>query len=130
MASPTIGQPIAAQWTLSWCVRPVSGSSASQVNRGEALIKPRDGPAPSPLVGEGWGGGCAANSESGTYPPPCPSPRVRCGGRSPTRGEGTQAALLPATSCAAVSAGIRPRPSTFHVVTAGWPLASVFIHQP
>jgi error-prone DNA polymerase len=39
--------------------------------------------APSPLAGEGWGGGCVADSAQAAYPPPC---------LSPTRGEGTQAA--------------------------------------
>jgi len=37
--------------------------------------------APSPLVGEGWGGGWLFDSDDNTDPPPCPSP---------TRGEGTQ----------------------------------------
>src|ERR1700733_13828350 len=31
MLSPTIGHPIAAPCTRSWCVRPVTGVSASQV---------------------------------------------------------------------------------------------------
>src|SRR4051812_2226064 len=43
------------------------------------LTSPRNEPAPSPLVGEGWGGGWLPTQNS-RYPPPCPSP---------SRGEGT-----------------------------------------
>ena len=30
--SPSIGAPMATQWTRSWCVRPVSGRSSSQAS--------------------------------------------------------------------------------------------------
>src|SRR6185312_2318208 len=36
LPSPRIGVPISAQWTRSWCVRPVTGSSASQAKRSPA----------------------------------------------------------------------------------------------
>src|SRR6266481_6886838 len=64
MLSPTIGHPIAAQWTRSWCVRPVTGVSASQVRFF----------SPPPLAGEG--------REGGDRIWPQPSPRPACGERS------------------------------------------------
>ena len=36
LPSPRIGVPSAAQWARSWCVRPVTGSSASQLARSPA----------------------------------------------------------------------------------------------
>src|SRR5215212_4746634 len=101
MLSPTIGQPISAACTRSWWVRPVTGSIASQVNS----TTPRALSAPSPLVGEGWGGGAdiAVDPHASTsFPTPDPSPQ----------------------------GGGEKRPSTFHVVVEGSPAGSGFIHQP
>ena len=71
---------------------------------------------PPPLRGRGGeGGGCASSSPC--YPPPDPPPKGggdawHSSAASSRRGE----------SCV--------RPITFHVVTAGWPCGSCFIHQP
>src|SRR5229473_1080591 len=123
MLSPTIGQPLAAQCTRSWWVRPVTGVRASQVSC-VFLSMPASG-APvfdhPPLQGEGrtaegspgWGGGAAgddgdaANAEA-LSPPPGPL---------------TRADLPP-------PGGGEDRPSTRHLVTEGSPLGSGFIHQP
>ena len=48
MPSPTIGQPAAAQWTRSWWVRPVWGSSASQARRSSSR------PSTRQVVAAGW----------------------------------------------------------------------------
>ncbi len=78
-------------------MRPVRGSSASQVN------------FPSPL----WGGARVGVAPPGmklrqlctaARPPPDPNPSPQGGGEY--------------------------RPITFHLVTAGWPSGSCFIHQP
>jgi DNA ligase 1 len=79
--------------------------------RGEAHTAPQTRCAPSPLVGEGWGGGSAASSEPVAHPPPCPSP---------TRGEGTQAALPAQDGLTehGAEAGSPPSPTLTEVVTA------------
>jgi DNA ligase-associated metallophosphoesterase len=50
----------------------------------KSTVPKRTRSAPSPLVGEGGGGGYDQSSEPAVHPPPCPSP---------TRGEGTLEAL-------------------------------------
>src|SRR5688500_13687820 len=121
MLSPTIGQPIAAQCTRNWCVRPVSGSSASQVKCRGWLIRlsrlARSALSPAYPVEDGRkrpfsGGegerGLILASALASCPLPNPPPQA---------GEGTERAcpLLP---------------NTFHVVDDSRPLGSGFIHQP
>jgi heme exporter protein A len=61
---------------------PIGLQGARELRLGNTQEVPLDGPAPSPLIREGWGGGSVVVSEQAGYPLPCPSP---------TRGEGTQA---------------------------------------
>jgi hypothetical protein len=149
MLSPTIGQPLAAQWTRSWWVRPVTGVRASQVS----LRSPSGDRAPAsdrpPLKEErptaeatpGWG-----------LPDPCASLTLACLacwgglGRSGEERAGeamyAQALSPPAGPPARPDPGSAPqkavprsgqgddRPRTFQVVSEGSPFGSGFIHQP
>src|SRR5229473_8348280 len=89
MLSPTIGQPLAAQCTRSWWVRPVTGVRASQVNCGfrPAPAGGASGPDHPPLEGEGkvgfsaaegspgWGdGGTADDGDAASVAPLSPPP--------------------------------------------------------
>src|SRR6266853_1658245 len=130
MLSPTIGQPLAAQCTRSWWVRPVTGVRASQVSC-VFLSMPASG-APvfdhPPLQGEGrtaegspgWGGGAAGDDGDAAHTEalsPPPDPLARADLPPPGGGEDRPAVT-------------DDRPSTRHLVTEGSPLGSGFIHQP
>src|SRR6266851_581150 len=65
MRSPTIGQPMAAQCTRNWWVRPVSGSSASQV-----WFLPSPGRGGSAAKPPGWGEISTAEAAKMPSPPP------------------------------------------------------------
>jgi tRNA pseudouridine32 synthase/23S rRNA pseudouridine746 synthase len=67
------GQPAVTTWKV------LGRSSASAARSEHSFGAERAASVPSPLVGEGQGGGYAANSAHGIYPPPQPSL---------TRGEG------------------------------------------
>src|SRR5215470_11161726 len=90
MLSPTIGHPLAAQWTRSWWVRPVSGVRASQVNlvfpsvRGGGVSAfdhpPLEGEGRTAKGSPGWGDGGAADDGDASYPEalsPPPGPLAR-----------------------------------------------------
>jgi error-prone DNA polymerase len=85
--------------------RQISGfreDDAHAIEQARIFPSPLARPAPSPLVGEGWGGGYVPDSEFAAHPPPCPSP---------TRGEGTQAAML-AQSLTAADCSLQREGST------------------
>src|SRR5262249_58324938 len=89
---------------------------------------PRDGSAPSPLVGarsararEGWGGGWILGSESVAYASPC---------RWASEFASLSKSGYAARKSSAFPALPTKRPITRHVVTAGWPSGAAFIHQP
>jgi hypothetical protein len=147
MLSPTIGQPLAAQCTRSWWVRPVTGVRASQVsmrsrsgNRAPASDRPPlEGERPTTEAIPRWGG---------PLPDPSASLIFAClgsaGAAQERVGEALYAQALsrPASPPARPDPGSGPpkavprsgqsddRPRTFQVVSEGSPFGSGFIHQP
>jgi hypothetical protein len=149
MLSPTIGQPLDAQWTRSWWVRPVTGVRASQVSlrcRSGERAPASDRP---PLKGKR---STAEAVAGGPVPDPSASLTLACvacgGGLERTGKERAGEAVYARALSAPVAPPARPdpasgpqkavarsgqgddRPRTFQVVTEGSPFGSGFIHQP
>ena len=72
--------PTGAGKTLAGFLPSLVELSAAVPRTSLAVSSPHARSAPSPLVGEGWGGGWPGEAQNRSDPPPCPSP---------TRGEGT-----------------------------------------
>jgi tRNA pseudouridine32 synthase / 23S rRNA pseudouridine746 synthase len=109
------GQPAATTWKVLG-----RASILAETAEQAAMVK-RAACVPSPLVGEGQGGGLSARTEQPTRPPPQPSP---------TRGEGVRRA-------SGAGAGLPPAPITWlalepltgrthqlrvHCAVMGWPI--------
>jgi tRNA pseudouridine32 synthase/23S rRNA pseudouridine746 synthase len=105
------GLPSSTTWKVMGRMQLRSASSGGVVGDGGATC------VPSPLVGEGQGGGYVANTELSNHPPPHPSP-TRGEGADRLRGESakqlTWLALEPLTG--------RTHQLRVHCAAMGWPI--------
>ncbi len=123
MLSPTIGQPLAAQCTRSWWVRPVTGVRASQVSLQPPSRSGDAAPASDRSAPTGGRPTIEGNPDGRAPSLPRPAPAWPAGrARKGSAGEGPLAGSGPGKA--------DDRPSTFQVVTEGSPFGSGLIHQP
>jgi tRNA pseudouridine32 synthase / 23S rRNA pseudouridine746 synthase len=118
MKADAAGQPATTMWRVLGRTQSLSTTAQPIAVVGGASC------VPSPLVGEGQGGGLATDSESGSYPPPQPSP---------TRGEGAVQASVTASDQQLAWLALEPLTGRthqlrVHCAAMGWPIVGDAIY--